>query len=162
MIKSLHHRPPRPLRPRSNEINQRAIPPLPPGDIRIIPLGGVEEIGKNMTAIEMDGDIMVIDIGFAFPDEETPGIDYIIPDTTYLEENKTRVRGVIITHGHLDHTGGIPYIMPKIGNPPIYTRNLTALMIKKRQEEFPHFPPLDIIVVEKEERVKIGTGRIVL
>jgi len=108
----------------------------------------------------MAGDIMVIDIGFAFPDENTPGIDYIIPDTTYLEENKTKVKGVVITHGHLDHTGGIPYVMPKIGNPPLYTRNLTALMIKKRQEEFPHLPPLDIVVVEKDERVKIGNFRV--
>lgn len=144
----------------SNGTARQIIPPLAPGDIRIIPLGGVEEIGKNMTAIEMDGDIMVIDIGFAFPDEETPGVDYIIPDTSYLEENKTRIRGVVVTHGHLDHTGGIPYIMPKIGNPPLYTRNLTALMIKKRQEEFPHLPPLDIIVVEKDERVKIGNFRV--
>ena len=152
--------PRRPLRQRGDQLDKKPIPPLAPGDIRIIPLGGVEEIGKNMTAIEMDGDIMVIDVGFAFPDDETPGVDYIIPDTTYLEENKTRVKGVVITHGHLDHTGGIPYIMPKIGNPPLYTRNLTALMIKKRQEEFPHLPPLDIIVVEKDERVKIGNFRV--
>ncbi|HEY4476991.1 MAG TPA: ribonuclease J [Candidatus Paceibacterota bacterium] len=152
--------PRRPLRRRGDQLDRKPIPPLAPDDIRIIPLGGVEEIGKNMTAIEMDGDIMVIDIGFAFPDDETPGVDYIIPDTTYLEENKARVRGVVITHGHLDHTGGIPYVLPKIGNPPIYTRNLTALMIKKRQEEFPHLPPLDLIVVEKEERIKIGNFRV--
>jgi len=152
--------PHRPSRRRSDQLDRKPIPPLALGDIRIIPLGGVEEIGKNMTAIEMAGDIMVIDIGFAFPDENTPGIDYIIPDTTYLEENKTKVKGVVITHGHLDHTGGIPYVMPKIGNPPLYTRNLTALMIKKRQEEFPHLPPLDIVVVEKDERVKIGNFRV--
>ena len=159
MMKPLPHRPAY-RRGDGDKTTRRPIPPLASGDIRIIPLGGVEEIGKNMTAIEMDGDIMVIDIGFAFPDDETPGVDYIIPDTTYLEENRTRVKGVVITHGHLDHTGGIPYIMPKIGNPPLYTRNLTALMIKKRQEEFPHLPPLDIIVVEKEERIKIGNFRV--
>ncbi len=160
MMRPASHRP-RGRRPDSpDRTPKKPIPPLAPGDIRIIPLGGVEEIGKNMTAIEMDGDIMVIDIGFAFPDENTPGVDYIIPDTTYLEENKHRVKGVVITHGHLDHTGGISYIMPKIGNPPLYTRNLTALMIKKRQEEFPYLPPLDIIVVEKEERIKIGNFKV--
>ncbi len=132
------------------------IPPPAPGVVRIIPLGGVEEIGKNMTAIEFNGDIVVIDIGFAFPTEEMPGVDYIIPDATYLEQNKARVRGVIITHGHLDHTGGIPYIMSRIGNPPLYTRNLTSLFIKKRMDEFPQMPPLNMIIVEKEDRIKIG------
>src|SRR3989344_7150427 len=117
--------------PRKDEAQQSPpIPSLAPGDIRIIPLGGVEEIGKNMTVTEFGNDIIVIDIGLAFPTEDTPGVDYIIPDATYLEENKARVRGVIITHGHLDHTGGIPYIMSKIGNPPLYTRNLTSLFIK--------------------------------
>src|SRR3989344_361680 len=110
MMKPLPHRPAY-RRGGGGKTTPRPIPPPASGDIRIIPLGGVEEIGKNMTAIEMDGDIMVIDIGFAFPGDETPGVDYIIPDTTYLEENKARVRGVVITHGHLDHTGGIPYIM---------------------------------------------------
>ncbi len=131
------------------------IPPV--GDnIRIIPLGGVEEVGKNMTLIEYKNDIIVIDIGFQFKDEQTPGIDYILPNTKYLEERKDRVRAVIITHGHLDHIGGIPYVMPRIGNPPLYTRSLTSVMIKKRQEEFPQMPPLDIRVVEKEDTIRIG------
>lgn len=132
------------------------IAPAEPGVVRIIPLGGVEEIGKNMTAIEFNGDIVVIDIGLAFPTEETPGVDYIIPDASYLEQNKARVRGVIITHGHLDHTGGIPYIMSRIGNPPLYTRNLTSLFIKKRMDEFPQMPPLNMIIVEKDDRIKVG------
>ena len=132
-----------------------AIPPV--GDnIRIIPLGGVEEIGRNMTAIEIGEDILVIDCGFQFKEEETPGIDYIIPNTKYLEDNKGRVRALLVTHGHLDHIGAIPYLMEGMGNPPIYTRNLTAIMIKKRQEEFPHIPPLDIRVVEKNDKIKIG------
>lgn len=133
-----------------------AIPALKPGDIRIVTLGGVEEIGKNMTAIEIGNDIIIIDIGFAFPGEESPGVDYIVPDTSYIEKNKHRVRGVLITHGHLDHTGGIPYVLPKIGNPPIYTRNLTSLFIKKRMEEFPHLPKTVINVVEKDGRIKLG------
>lgn len=132
------------------------VPALSTDSIRIIPLGGVEEIGKNMTVIEYGNDIIVIDIGFQFKDENTPGIDYILPNTKYLEERKDRVRAVIVTHGHLDHIGGIPYVMPRIGNPPLYTRMLTSVMIKKRQEEFPQFPPLDIKVVEKNESITIG------
>jgi ribonuclease J len=131
------------------------IPPL--GDsIRIIPLGGVEEIGRNMTMIEYGDDIVVIDMGFQFQEEDTPGIDYILPNTKYLEERKEKIRAVLITHGHLDHIGGIPYIMSRIGNPPMYTRNLTALMIRKRQEEFPHVPPLDIKIVEKDDTIQVG------
>lgn len=130
----------------------------PPGDnIRIIPLGGVEEIGKNMTAIEFRDDIIVIDAGFQFREDDTPGIDYILPNTTYLEERKEKIRALIVTHGHLDHIGAIPYVMEKMGNPPIYSRLLTTVMIKKRQEEFPHVAPLDIRVIEKEERITLGS-----
>ncbi len=132
------------------------IPPLAPGNIRIIPLGGVEEIGMNMTMVEMGNDIIVIDAGFKFKQEDTPGIDYIIPNTKYLEERKDKVRAIIITHGHLDHVGGIPYIMERIGNPPMYTRNLTALMIKKRQAEFPHASPINYKVVESTDKIIIG------
>ncbi len=131
------------------------IPPI--GDsIRIIPLGGVEEVGKNMTAIEYGNDIIVLDMGFGFKEEDTPGVDYILPNTKYLEDRKDKIRAVIITHGHLDHIGGIPFIMPRIGNPPLYSRYLTTLMIRKRQEEFPHLPPFEINVVEKDDRIKIG------
>ncbi len=139
-----------------SETRSKPLPPVAPGNIRVITLGGVEEIGKNMTAIEIGNDIIVIDIGLAFPTDETPGVDYIIPDFSYLEENKARVRGVIITHGHLDHTGGIPYVMQRIGNPPLYTRNLTSLFVKKRMDEFPQLPPLDMNVVENNSRIKLG------
>ena len=132
------------------------IPPLAPGNVRVIPLGGVEEIGRNMTAIEIGDDIIVIDCGFQFKEIETPGIDYILPNTKYLEDNKDRVRAMFITHGHLDHIGGLPFIIDRIGMPPIYTRNLTAIMVKKRQAEFPHIPELDIRIVEKNEKVKVG------
>ena len=129
-------------------------------NIRIIPLGGVEEIGKNMTAIEIGEDIIVIDAGFMFRDEDTPGIDYILPNTQYLEERKEKIRGVVITHGHLDHIGGIPYIMYRIGNPPLYARELTGVMIKKRQEEFPHLPELNLKIVEKEDTITLGKMKI--
>ncbi len=154
-------RPARP--PEATQVHKKiedTIPVLSPDAIRIIPLGGVEEIGKNMTMIEYGNDIIVIDIGFQFKDENTPGIDYILPNTKYLEERKDRVRAVIITHGHLDHIGGIPYVMPRIGNPPLYTRMLTSVMIKKRQEEFPQFPALDIKIVEKDETITLGSLKI--
>lgn len=138
------------------ERKKAPIPKLAHGDIRIIPLGGVEEIGKNMTAIEFGDEIIVVDIGVQFPDEQTPGVDYIVPGTSYLEERKSMVKGVVITHGHLDHIGGIPFVIGKIGNPPIYTTLLTAVMIKKRQEEFPHLPKLAIEVVAAGESLRIG------
>src|SRR3989338_1871896 len=131
------------------------IPPIG-GNIRIIPLGGVEEVGKNMTVVEYGEDIIIIDVGFQFKDGDTPGVDYILPNTKYLEDRNDKIRGVIITHGHLDHIGGIPYIIDRIGNPPIYTRLLTSILINKRQEEFPHLPHLDLKIVEKEETVTLG------
>lgn len=133
----------------------------PAGDsIRIIPLGGVEEIGKNMSLIEYKDDIIVVDMGFQFKDDDTPGVDYILPNTKYLEDRKDKIRAVFITHGHLDHIGGIPYIMDRIGNPPLYTRALTSVMIKKRQEEFPHYPTLDIKVVEKEDTISFNSLKV--
>ncbi len=130
----------------------------PPADdvVRIIPLGGVEEIGRNMTAIEIGNDIFVLDAGFAFSEDDTPGIDYILPNTGYLEERRDKIRGLLISHGHLDHIGGIPYILDRIGNPTIYTRRLTGKMIQKRQEEFAQTAPVTIREVEKDEVLKLG------
>ncbi len=127
------------------------VPPIKDGVIRIIPLGGVEEVGKNMTAIEYKNDIIVIDAGIQFKTEETPGIDYILPNTKYLEDRKHKIRALVITHGHLDHIGGIPYLIEKLGNPPVYTREFGALLIKKRQVEFPHLPELNIKICGKHD-----------
>jgi ribonuclease J len=136
------------------------IPDPEPGVIRIIPLGGVEEIGKNMTAIEIGNDIIVIDAGMYFSNESTPGIDYVIPNTRYLEERKDKIRALVITHGHLDHIGGVPLVLSRIGNPPVYSRNLTVLMLKKRQSEFPHLPALNAITVENDEVITMGNTRV--
>jgi len=125
-------------------------------NLRIIPLGGLEEVGANMMAIEFGDDIIIVDMGFAFPDETTPGVDYIIPDTQYLEERKKNIRGVFITHGHLDHTGAIPYILPKLGDPPIYTLALTAGFIKKRLEEFNMVNRTKINVITKNDVIPLG------
>lgn len=132
------------------------LPPPAPGTLRVIPLGGVEEIGKNMTAIEYGDEIIIIDAGFQFSEVETPGVDYILPDVTYLKERKERIKALFITHGHFDHIGAIPYIMADIGNPPIYCRQFGALLIQKRQLEFPDTPELNIRVVRGDERMKIG------
>ena len=125
------------------------------GIIRIIPLGGVEEVGRNMILVEYEDDIIVLDVGFHFVDEEeTMGADYTLPNFKYLEERKEKIRAVVITHGHLDHIGGIPFIMDRIGNPPIYAQYLTTLMIKKRQEEFVGKPPLHINVVDQDSKIQ--------
>ena len=136
--------------------NSESVPPPEAGVVRIVPLGGVEEIGKNMTAIEIGDDIIVIDAGMEFSKEDTPGIDYTIPNTKYLEERKSHIRAMIVTHGHLDHTGGIPLVLSRIGNPPVYSRNLTVLMLKKRQAEFPDLPAPKWNVVEKDEVITMG------
>lgn len=116
------------------------------GKLKIIPLGGLEEIGKNMTVIEYGDDIIVVDCGLGFPDDDMPGIDLVIPDTTYLEENKDRIRGIVLTHGHEDHIGAIPYILRNI-NPPIYGTRLTLGIVKNKLKEvtLPHKPSLNCV-----------------
>ncbi len=137
--------------------------PAGPTAVRIIPLGGVEEVGRNMLAVEVGatGDIIVFDAGFQFVSEDSsPGVDYILPNTKYLEKNASRVKGVVITHGHLDHIGGIPFILPRFGTPPIYTQNLTSVMIARRQEEYPDVPKPEMVVVEVGQTVTIGSTRV--
>jgi len=142
----------------TNEKNP-IIPPITDEDtVRIITVSGVEEIGRNMNIIETKDDIIIIDAGFQFVSEESnaPGINYILPNTQYLEERKDKIRALVITHGHLDHIGGIPFIMERIGNPPIYTQYLTSLMILKRQEEFPHLDPVNMQIVKEGESFIVG------
>lgn len=133
------------------------IPPVPLNAVRVIPLGGVEEVGKNMIVVETPEDIIISDAGFQFvSDEESPGIDYVLPNIRYLEDHKDKVRGIVITHGHLDHIGGLPYILDRIGNPPVYATEVTSLLIKKRQEEFPHLPKPDLRVVQRNDKITLG------
>ncbi len=139
------------------------IPPITDADtVRIITVSGVEEIGRNMNIIETKDDIIVIDAGFQFVSEESnaPGVNYILPNTQYLEERKDKIRALVVTHGHLDHIGGIPFILERIGNPPIYTQYLTSLMILKRQEEFPHLDPVNMNIVKEGETFTVGQTRI--
>ena len=132
-----------------------------PGVVRIIPLGGAEEVGRNMCAVEANGDILVFDAGFQFVSEDGgQGVDYLLPNTKYLEKNQDRVRAVVITHGHLDHIGGIPFTLPRFGTPPIYTQELTGIMIKKRQEEYPDVPAPEIRSVKVGDSVTIGSTKV--
>ena len=150
------------IRQNRNMKDRSAGLPIPPvGDnIRIIPLGGVEEIGKNMTAIEIGNDIIVIDAGLQFKDATTPGIDYLIPNSKYLEERKDKIRAMFITHGHLDHIGAVPYILEKIGNPPVYSRQFGALMVQKKMEDFPHLPKIDMRIIDGDETITCGNIKI--
>jgi len=137
--------------------------PAAPGKnvVRVVPLGGVEEVGRNMFTIEANNDIFVFDVGFQFTSEDSsPGVDYLLPNTAYLEANKDRVRAVFITHGHLDHIGGVPFLMERMGNPPIYTMNLSAVMIAKRQEEYPDAPKPNLIVVQPGTTHTIGSTKV--
>jgi ribonuclease J len=128
--------------------------------LRIIPLGGLNEVGRNMMIFEYGEDIIIIDMGLQFPEEDMPGIDYIIPNTAYLKDKREKIRGVIITHGHYDHIGAIPHSIGRLGNPPIYTTPLTRGIILKRQEDFPGAPKLDIHQIKKDDQIKLGCFKI--
>ena len=121
-----------------------------------IPLGGLGEIGKNMYILEYNDEIIVIDSGLKFPDSELPGIDYIVPDISYLEANKDRILAILITHGHEDHTGGLPYVLPRL-NAPLYGTQLTLGLIRnKLQDDLPMFRP-DMHEIRAGDVIKIGS-----
>lgn len=137
---------------------RRPVTLTPPkkGVVRVIPLGGLEEIGRNMMVLEYEDDIVIVDMGLQFPEEETPGIDYIIPNITYLKDKVDRIRALLITHGHYDHIGAIPQLIGKIGNPPIFTTPFAAAIIKKRQLDFPNGPKLNIEHINEKSTVRLG------
>ena len=125
------------------------------GKVKIIPLGGLNEVGKNITVVEYEEDIIIIDCGLGFPDEEMPGIDLVIPDVSYLETNAEKIRGMVLTHGHEDHIGAIPYILRHI-NMPIYGTKLTLGIIKNKLEE--HDLPIkpELVCIKSGDTVKLG------
>lgn len=121
-----------------------------------VPLGGLEEVGRNMAFFEYRNEIVILDVGIQFPEEETPGIDYIIPNVNYLQTKKESIRAIILTHGHYDHIGAIPYLMEKLGNPPIYCTELTKHIVLKRQEEFTNAPKPRIQIIKNWDEVELG------
>lgn len=123
-----------------------------PEVLRIIPLGGVGEVGKNITVIETEDDIVVVDCGLAFPDPDMLGIDLVIPDVTYLVEHRDRVRAIVLTHGHEDHTGALPYVLPQLPGTPIYATRLTEGLVqgKLREHKLLDSTPLHVIEPGRE------------
>jgi len=124
--------------------------------LRVIPLGGCEEVGRNMTVFEYDNDIVIVDMGLQWPEEDMPGIDYIIPNIEYLKGKEKNIRGVIITHGHYDHIGAIPHLVPQLGNPTIYGTPLTLGIIAKRQEDFRNKQGLKLKSITTNAKLKLG------
>lgn len=125
--------------------------------IKIIPLGGLEEIGKNMTLIEYEDDIVIIDCGLAFPDHEMLGIDIVIPDFSYVVENKSKVRGILLTHGHEDHIGGLTYLLKEVGNLPIYGAKLTLGLVESKLKEFQLTGAAKLNLVQAGDVVNLGS-----
>ncbi len=128
-----------------------------PDKVRIVPLGGLGEVGRNMMIIEWKEEAIIVDVGLNFPEEKTPGVDYVIPNISYLQKNKKRILGIILTHGHYDHIGAIPYILDKIGNPPLFGSALTLGITQKRQEEFPLQPKLRLNEIKEGDRIELGS-----
>ncbi len=124
--------------------------------LRFVPVGGLEEVGRNMMFFEYQDEIVLIDAGIQFPEEETPGVDFIIPNVSYLESKKQNIRGLILSHAHFDHVGAIPYLIEKLGNPIIYTTDLTKAMVERRQDEFRNAPKLRFQIVKHGDRVPIS------
>ncbi len=136
-------------------VRQRKAPGNTP-KLRVYALGGLSEIGRNCTVFECGNDIVIIDIGLMFPEEDMHGIDYVIPNISSLKGKEKNIRGVVVTHGHMDHVGGIPLTMQKLGWPTIFTAPLTAGIIRKRQEEFGNAQKLKIQLVESENKIQLG------
>ena len=131
------------------------------GKLRIIPLGGLEEVGRNMTVFEYRNDIIIVDMGLQFPEEDMPGVDYIIPNIEYLRGKERKIRGVIISHPHYDHLGAIPHLIPRLGSPPLYGSDITLEIIKKRQEDYKeHGTKLDLRIIKSDARLALGEFRV--
>ena len=124
--------------------------------VHYIPLGGLEEVGRNCSFFEYNDEIVIIDMGIQFPAEETPGVDWIIPNTSYLEKKKKNIRALLITHGHYDHFGAVPYVLERLGNPVIYGTRLIREILQKRLLEMPNVPKMKFIEIKNNDTVKLS------
>ncbi|MBQ4118857.1 MAG: ribonuclease J [Clostridia bacterium] len=143
------------LKTKSNIQNKPRAPKTPKIPVKIIPLGGLLEIGKNITLYEYDGDMFLVDCGMAFPDEEMPGIDIVIPDFSYVLENKDKIKGLVVTHGHEDHIGAIPYLLREF-NLPIYATRLTIGLIEGKLREHKLLDGAKLNTVTPGQTVNLG------
>ncbi len=133
------------------------LPKIKTGEIRIVPLGGMEQVGENMMFIEWEDDIIIIDTGFLFPGPEHLGVDVLIPDISYLVKNKHKIRGVVYTHGHLDHIGGVPYIIPELGHPQMYATRLTKELIFAQCSEHQGLSQrIKVMDITPKSKIKLG------
>ncbi len=128
--------------------------------LKVMVIGGNEEVGRNCTVMEYGNDIIIIDMGLQFPDEDMPGVDYIVPNLSSLKGKEKNIRGVIITHAHYDHIGGIPHLAPKLGNPPIFATDLTCGIIAKRQEDHRDKPKLNLFSVKYDDVLQLGSFKV--
>ena len=128
-------------------------------NLKIIPLGGLDEIGKNITVFEYGNEIVLVDCGLEFPEDDMLGVDLVIPDVTYLEKNKDKIKGLVITHGHEDHIGAIPYVLKQI-NIPIYATKLTVGLIKNKLEEHKLLGSTKLITVEQGQTINFGNIKV--
>ncbi|MBQ3379567.1 MAG: ribonuclease J [Clostridia bacterium] len=124
--------------------------------LKIIPLGGIGEIGKNITVLEYGGDMMIVDCGMAFPDDEMLGVDLVLPDLTYIEKNKEKLRALVLTHGHEDHIGGLPFLLRLVSTIPIYATKLTLGLVRKKLEEHPNIKKPRLFTIKAGDRIKAG------
>ena len=130
--------------------------------LKVIPLGGLGEIGKNMMVLEYDNDIIVIDAGLMFPEEDMLGIDLVIPDMSYVVERKEKVRGIVITHGHEDHIGALPYLLPQLENVPVYSTKLTNGLIRVKLKERKAHDGINLKVLNFGKEITLGRFRVEL
>jgi ribonuclease J len=131
---------------------------LTTGKIRLIPLGGLGEVGKNMMVLEYGDEILIIDVGVMFPDDEMYGVDLVIPDASYLVDKKSRIRGILITHGHEDHVGALPYILPMLDFPPVFATRLTLGLIQVKLKEHRLLEKATLNVITPGDELKLGSS----
>src|SRR5680860_731600 len=131
------------------------LPELPKDGLRVVPLGGLGEIGRNMTVLEHRGKLLVIDCGVLFPEEHQPGVDVILPDFTWIRDRLDKIAAIVLTHGHEDHIGGVPYLLKERPDIPVYGSKLTLAFVQAKVQE--HRLKPELVEVKAGDRITLGT-----